>query len=99
VLPLDEPRTQRWRLWLAFWGSAIGSAELAAIQRDRQERLVAQLGSALRRRGRVGSRSARTTEARRLVALLDGVSVQAVFAPDQWSPARQLSHFDDVLLG
>lgn len=96
ILPLDETRSQRWRLWLAFWGSAIGSAELAAIQRDRQEQLVALLGSALRRRGR-GDGPGRDTEARRLVALLDGISVQAVFAPEHWSPARQLAHFDDVL--
>lgn len=99
ILPLDEERRQRWRLWLAFWGGAIGSDELAAIQRARQDQLVAQLASALRRHGRITDPSRREREARRLVALLDGVSVQAIFAPDQWPPAAQLRYFDDALTG
>lgn len=99
ILPLDADRSRRWRLWLAFWGRAIGSDELAAIQRDRQEELVARLGAALHRRGNVGTPSEGTLEARRVVALLDGVSVQATFAPDQWPPDRQLANFADVLSG
>jgi TetR/AcrR family transcriptional repressor of bet genes len=97
TLPLDDERAGRWRLWLAFWGSAIGSDELAVIQRNRQERLVALLTAALGRRGHTADPSELDFEARRLVALLDGVSVQAVFAPDQWPLARQLAHFADVL--
>jgi AcrR family transcriptional regulator len=97
ILPLDSERSGRWRLWLAFWGRAIGSDELAAVQRDRQEELVARLGSVLERRGHGGEPSEGKLEARRLVALLDGVSVQATFAPDQWPPDRQLAHFADLL--
>lgn len=97
TLPLDEERAGRWRLWLAFWGNAIGSDELAAIQRRRQERLVALLAAALGRRSRGADPSELDFEARRLVALIDGVSVQAVFAPDQWPVERQLAYFADVL--
>lgn len=97
ILPLDEDRRRRWRLWLAFWGRAIGSADLAAMQQARQDELVAMLRSALRRRGRLTDSREREREARRLVALLDGVSVQATFAPGQWPRDRQLAHFSDVL--
>lgn len=99
ILPLDTERTARWRLWLAFWGRAIGSEELAAIQQTRQQELVARLASALERHGGRESRSQLTREARRMAALLDGVSVQAVFAPDAWPATQQLAHFDDVLDG
>lgn len=97
TLPLDEVRARRWRVWLAFWGRAIGSEALVAIQRERQEDLVRSFAAALRDRTGSGGRAARTLEARRLAALVDGVSIQAVFAPDLWSAKQQLAHFADVL--
>ena len=97
ILPLDEERTQRWQLWLAFWGAAIGSDDLAAIQRSRQEGLVQMLGSALQRRHEAMDPAIALAEARRIVALLDGVSVQAVFAPDQWPADAQHAYFADIL--
>ena len=35
LLPLDRERQADWRIWLAFWGEALGSAALAAEQRTR----------------------------------------------------------------
>src|SRR5487761_1105114 len=37
VLPLDDERLLNWKVWLAFWGAAVGDAELAAEQRHRYE--------------------------------------------------------------
>jgi len=96
ILPLDAARTARWRLWLAFWGRAIGSDELASLQREHQRELVERLDAALRRRSDTQKRSV-SFDPRRLVALLDGVAVQAVFAPDEWPPGQQLAQFDDLL--
>ena len=98
ILPLDEERSARWRLWLAFWGSAIGSAELTELQRTRQQELTGLLRAALRRRHGNWSRTAIQREAQRIVALLDGVAVQAIFAPGEWPPRRQLAFFDELLL-
>ena len=97
ILPLDAERAGRWRLWLAVRGRAIGAEELSAMQLARQEELVARLSAALGRRDPTAPEAARTLAARRLVALLDGVSVQAVFAPNEWPPDEQLAHFDHVL--
>lgn len=97
TLPLDDESTARWRLWIAFWGSALGSEDLADIQRMRQERLVDLLAGALQRRAADRNDDDLDFEARRLVALLDGVSVQAVFAPDLWPVDRQLAQFAAVL--
>jgi TetR/AcrR family transcriptional repressor of bet genes len=97
LLPLDDERRGRWRLWLAFWGRAIGSSELAEIQRSRQSQLVAMFDDALARRGEPVDPDERRAEAQRLIALLDGVAVQAIFHREQWPPERQLGYFADVL--
>jgi len=36
-------------------------------------------------------------EARRLVAVLDGIAVQAIFRPDRWPPAEQLQVVEEHL--
>ena len=95
ALPLNEERAARWRLWIAFWASAMGSSELADVQRLHQERLVEMVTQALERRDDPEPE----TTARRIVALLDGIAVQATFSPDLWPPDRQLAHFADVLDG
>lgn len=96
LLPLDDERRRTWRLWLAFWGRAMGSPELAEVQRRRQTQLVAMVERALDPR-LPHDADARRREAQRLVALIDGVSVQAVFAPDEWPAEQQLAPFADVL--
>jgi AcrR family transcriptional regulator len=99
LLPLDDQRRGRWRLWLAFWGRAIGSPELAEIQRSRQSQLVTMFDEALARRGEPADAEARRAESQRLIALLDGIAVQATFLPEHWPPDRQLAYFADVLGG
>jgi TetR/AcrR family transcriptional repressor of bet genes len=94
VLPLDAERRTQWCVWLAFWGSAVGSDVLGQVQHDAQANLRRSVEEALRLRGtvdRIGG--AVVQESERLVALLDGISVQAVFAPEDWPPERQLAHF------
>jgi len=86
-------------LWLAFWGRAIGSPELAEIQRSRQSQLVTMFDEALARRGEPADAEARRAESQRLIALLDGIAVQATFLPEHWPPDRQLAYFADVLGG
>jgi len=100
LLPLDEERALHWHVWLAFWGAAIGDAELAEEQRQRQERFVDGLAD----RVRAGQRSGRlradldvTSTARFVAALVDGVAVQATFAPASWPPDVQRCFVDDRL--
>lgn len=92
TLPLDDVRRRQWQVWLAFWGSAVGAPALAAIQEDAQRTFRERLAEGLRQRGYRGDIDG---ESGRLVALLDGVSVQATFDPDRWPPERQLALFDD----
>jgi AcrR family transcriptional regulator len=93
ALPLDAERTASWKVWLAFWGAAIGDEELSAIKLERHRTFVAAIEAALRTEqdaGRcVGVDTGR--EALRLVAVLDGIALQAIFEPDRWPAEEQLA--------
>ncbi len=92
VLPLDEERLLNWKVWLAFWGAAVGDAGLAAEQRHRYETFRAGLEEAVRAdqaAGLITSDLPPAEVARQLATLLDGIAVQVVFAPDMWPPDEQ----------
>lgn len=93
ALPLDADRAASWKVWLAFWGVAVGDEELSAIQMERHRTFSAAIEAALRAEqaaGRLRDADA-GREALRLVALLDGIALQAIFDPDRWPAAEQLA--------
>jgi len=93
ALPLDAERAASWKVWLAFWGVAVGDEELSAIQRERHRTFAAAIEAALRAEqdaGRFGGTDA-GREALRLVAVLDGIALQAIFEPDRWPAEEQLA--------
>ena len=50
ALPLDAERAASWKVWLAFWGVAIGDEELSAIQLERHRTFAAAIEAARRPR-------------------------------------------------
>jgi AcrR family transcriptional regulator len=94
ALPLDDERLEWWRVWLAFWGAAIGDAELTAEQHDRQLSFCSTVERGLqaeREAGRLRAGTDVAFESRQLTAVLDGIAVQAVFDPATWTPHAQLA--------
>ncbi len=92
VLPLDAERLLNWKVWLAFWGAAVGDAELAAEQEHRYDVFRKGLAEAVTRdqeTGLLARGHSADVVARHLATLLDGVAVQAVFAPEQWPQVEQ----------
>jgi AcrR family transcriptional regulator len=93
ALPLDAERVASWKVWLAFWGVAIGDDELSAIQLERHRTFKAAIEAAFRAEqdaGRFGGADA-GREALRLVAVLDGIALQAIFEPERWPAEEQLA--------
>lgn len=91
-LPLDDRRRTEWRVWLAFWGKAATSAELAEEQRSRYvewrdllERVIA--GADV------------DVDAELLMATIDGLGVRATVDPDGPSASEQLAVVERVLDG
>ena len=102
ALPLDEEGALNWKVWLAFWGAAVGDPELSAAQQDRHRsfhRALAQALAAEQAAGRLRQELDIDYEARRLVAVLDGIAVQsgvraAVLAGGRPTPDRRRARGD-----
>jgi AcrR family transcriptional regulator len=96
ALPIDAERRAEARIWLSFLGMAISRPELAAEQRRVYRRWRDALARALRDDGLPAGVDARA-EAAALIALVDGLTVQAAFAPWRLAKARQLELVDERL--
>jgi TetR/AcrR family transcriptional repressor of bet genes len=99
-LPLDAERRAEVRVWFAFLGLALTRPELARAQREAYRAWRGWLARTLREaqeRGRVDPALDPEREATGLVALVDGLAVQASFEPRALSGARQLELLDEGL--
>lgn len=98
LLPLDDARSRDCKVWIAFWRAASGDPAFTAEQKLRVLNARRGLRDLLIRRG-TGRLTKHTSEvhARRLLALLMGVAVQAVFDPEDWPAARQRKFFRDEI--
>jgi AcrR family transcriptional regulator len=93
ALPLDEGRLTEARIWFSLLGLAIVRPDLAADQRDTYAAWRGQVAAALRDEGLDAGRDA-DADAAALIALVDGITVQAAFAPETLPPERQLELLD-----
>jgi AcrR family transcriptional regulator len=96
ALPLDEPRRRHWMVTIAFCSQAAGDPELAAAQRAAYREFRDHVATLARRCGLTDSRHAQSF-AERLIAIADGIAVQALFDEESWSPERQLTRLDELL--
>lgn len=99
-LPLDAERRAEVRVWFAFLGLALTRPALARAQRDAyrawRKRLAKTLHEA-QQRDELDRALDPEREAAGLIALVDGLAVQATFEPRALSGARQLELVDERL--
>ncbi len=87
ALPTSPETTCHWIVTLAFAGQASADPELASIQRAAYldfRRAVIELVTASR------PETDPAQEAERLIALVDGIALQALFDPVLWTETRQM---------
>lgn len=96
ALPLDEPRRRHWMVTVAFCSQAAGDRQLADAQRAAYREFRDHVASLARRSRLTGAGGARA-HAERLIAVADGVAVQALFDPASWPPDRQLARLGELL--
>lgn len=99
-LPLDETRREEWRVWLAFWGRAAADETLAAEQKSwysRWRELVRCMILACQSEGTLRDDLDAGKEADVLVALVDGVGLQATLEPERLTPRAQTAMIDHHL--
>lgn len=102
LLPLDAERKADWRIWLAFWGEAFGSPELAGEQRRRARTSADRFHRCLElldERGRVAGEPDLRAAADRVAALILGIAAEAVFDPRKWTAAAQRAAIRAALAG
>lgn len=99
LLPLDDERRDDWRVWFAFWAPAVSDPELGADQRRRVRGTRQRLAEVMLAGGSAPTRPEAEREARRLLTVVTGIAAQAVFDPDEWTPARQRRALRDTLPG
>ena len=95
ALPTTTETTLHWIVTLAFAGQASTDADLAAIQRGAYRdfrRAVIELVAVC------DPDVDAEREAERLIALVDGIALQALFDPDHWSPSRQVAALERDLV-
>ena len=94
ALPLDHDRKRHWMVTIAFCAQAAGDAEMAAAQRDAYREFRSHIADLARRAGLTTGRSAVRT-AEQLIAVADGIAIQALFDPASWPANRQLRALRD----
>jgi AcrR family transcriptional regulator len=99
-LPIDRERRAEVRVWFAFLGLAETRPQLAKAGRDAyrlwRDRVAKTLASA-QRQGLVDDSIDAERESAALIALVDGLAIQATFDPRAVSAERQLEILDDRL--
>ena len=89
ILPVDEPSRRNWRVWLAFWSRAhLEPAYLEERRRAAEGSLALYRTMLADSLGRPPESADLEMRARRLIAAIAGIGLEACFAPDDWSVER-----------
>jgi AcrR family transcriptional regulator len=92
LLPMDAVSRADWRIWLSFFGDAVGDPEIAAEQRARTRRSSDRFHRCLvvlADRGQVADGVNLRATADRLGAFVLGVAVDATFDSRKWTVDAQ----------
>jgi AcrR family transcriptional regulator len=95
ALPTDDDTKVHWIVTVALAGAAASDDRLAATQRELYRQYRSYLIELLSAMPAVDDAA---VEAERLIGLVDGIALQALFDPDGWPPERQLRALDAGLL-
>ncbi|MFI9269611.1 TetR/AcrR family transcriptional regulator [Kitasatospora sp. NPDC052896] len=100
ILPLAPESAARNRIWVCSWDVALADPELAAAHAVRyrrgRERLAGHVAAA-QRRGELPATTATADLAAAAQSFALGLVVQALFAPEEFPPERQIALLDDWL--
>lgn len=96
ALPTDDDSRLHWTVTIAFCAQATGDPALAVAQRDAYREFRQNVTRLVERADRATGDAA-VAEAERLIAITDGIAVQALFDPESWPAERQLAALDGAL--
>jgi AcrR family transcriptional regulator len=93
LLPATPEQSRRWVVWLSFWNAALFDPDL------HREHRAGLAGTRERLRDYLATRGVKDADeaAIAIFSALQGISVQAVFDPDFWTPERQIRSFRQAI--
>jgi TetR/AcrR family transcriptional regulator, transcriptional repressor of bet genes len=100
VLPTDESARLHWIVTIAFCAQAVTDEALATEQREAYRTFVANVVAVLNKGAADGTLTTgpdHKADAEHLIALADGIALQALFDPKAWPATRQLDHLHRAL--
>jgi AcrR family transcriptional regulator len=100
VMPLDEPRYNGWRIWMAYIALVVAEPEIAKLQHDSANYQIARITGILddlAQRGDIVRGLDHGVVARRLLAMVMGLALEVLFDRDRWPPERQHQLVDSEL--
>jgi AcrR family transcriptional regulator len=100
TLPLDDERREEFGVWLQFWGRTARSEALAAELSHWYALWRGVLQAIIEEGQRTGALHADLdagSEAAALIALVDGIGIQATMDPDLFTPEEQVALLDRQL--
>ena len=98
ALPLDPHRRRHWMVTIACCSQAVGDAELADAHRDAYQEFVGHIGGLCVAAG-LAPAEASGELAAQLIALADGIAIQALFDDSGWPAERQRQMLATLLAG
>ena len=101
ALPTDKSSGSSWRIWLAMWYHSEESESMRVEERRRYREWIGRISQILDESVEMGELRNDTdvrTEARLLVAMVDGLGVQYLMANGRMSP-RKIAELVDRQLG
>ncbi len=89
VLPISNEARRNWRVWLAFWARAhLDPVYFEERRRAAQTSLDLYRAMIAERLGGRADDAHNDLAARRLIAAIAGIGLEACFAPEDWTPER-----------
>lgn len=88
VLPLSEDSHRNWRVWLAFWARAHIDPAYFDERRRAAQMSLALYGEMIAPMLAAPNDADLDLAARRLLAAIAGIGLEACFAPDDWTSDR-----------
>jgi AcrR family transcriptional regulator len=96
ALPLDEERRRHWMVTVAFCVQAAGDEELSRAQRDAYRDFRDHIADLVEDCG-AATHDEAAARAEHLIAVADGIAVQALFDPAGWPADRQMTRLHEAI--
>jgi len=100
ILPIDEEGLRDWRVWMSFFGRAVGDAALARINKAYYDEFRDGLAAIIRHQQTEGLLAAQidpAVTADAIISVIDGFCIRATLEREEWPAARQKAQLEAML--